>query len=99
MLLLPETLTLAEARDALRLLEVALKRESEPLLVIDASQLKRFDSSALGVLLECRRLADAWGKRFELRALPSQLAELARLYGVDALLASAPAAAEAAAPA
>jgi phospholipid transport system transporter-binding protein len=86
MLLLPETLTLAEARDALRLLEVALKRESEPLLVIDASQLKRFDSSALAVLLECRRLADAWGKRFELRELPQQLGDLARLYGVDALL-------------
>jgi phospholipid transport system transporter-binding protein len=86
MLLLPETLTLAEARDALRLLDVALKRESEPLLVIDASQLKRFDSSALAVLLECRRLADAWGKRFELRELPRQLGELAQLYGVDALL-------------
>lgn len=90
MLLLPETLTLAEARDALRLLDVALKRESEPLLVIDASQLKRFDSSALAVLLECRRLADAWGKRFELRELPAQLEALARLYGVDALLQCAP---------
>lgn len=86
MLLLPETLTLREARDTLRLLETALKREAEPRLVIDASQLKRFDSSALAVLLECRRLASAWGKVFELRKLPPQLGDLARLYGIDTLL-------------
>lgn len=86
MLLLPETLSLREARDTLRLLQVSLEREAEPLLVIDGSQLQRFDSSALAVLLECRRLAQAWGKRFELTALPPKLAELARLYGVDELL-------------
>lgn len=86
MLLLPETLTLREARDTLRLLKVSLQREAEPLLVIDGSQLTRFDSSALAVLLECRRLAQAWGKRFELQGLPPKLSELARLYGMDGLL-------------
>jgi phospholipid transport system transporter-binding protein len=86
MLLLPETLTLAEARDTLRLLKVSLEREAEPLLVVDGSQLRRFDSSALAVLLECRRLAQAWGKRFELRALPVKLGELARLYGLEDVL-------------
>ena len=86
MLLLPESLTLSEARDAIRLLKVALESEAEPLLVIDGSPLQRFDSSALAVLLECRRLAQAWGKRFELRALPPKLGELARLYGIDELL-------------
>lgn len=86
MLLLPESLTLREARTALRLLRVALESEAEPVLVIDGSQLKRFDSSALAVLLECRRLAQAWGKSFELRALPPKLGELAKLYGIDDLL-------------
>ncbi len=86
MLLLPETLTLSEASDTLRLLETALQRETESLLVIDASQLRRFDSSALAVLLECRRLAGDWGKRFAVRQLPPQLGDLARLYGVDVLL-------------
>ena len=92
MLLLPARLTLREARDTLRLLKVSLEREAEPLLVIDGSQLQRFDSSALAVLLECRRLAQSWGKRFEPHALPSKLVELARLYGVDELLALEPAA-------
>lgn len=87
MLLLPESLTMREARDTLRLLTVALEREAEPLLVIDGSQLQRFDSSALAVLLECRRLARSWGKRFELHALPPKLAGLASLYGLDLLLA------------
>jgi len=90
MLLLPENLTLAEARDAMRLLKTTLESESDTLLTVDGSQLRRFDSSALAVLLECRRLAEAWGKRFELRAAPPKLIELARLYGIDELLTSEP---------
>ena len=90
MLLLPESLTLREARDAMRLLKTTLESESDTLLTIDGSQLQRFDSSALAVLLECRRLAQAWGKRFELRALPPKLTELAQLYGIDELLTPEP---------
>jgi phospholipid transport system transporter-binding protein len=86
MLLLPESLTLRDARDVMRLLKVSLERESESVLVIEGSSLRRFDSSAIAVLLECRRLAQAWGKQFELRGLPPQLVELARLYGVLPLL-------------
>ena len=86
MLLLPETLTAREAPDALRLLKTALERESGERLVVDASPLLRFDSSALAVLLECRRLAQAWGKRFELKRPPPALTRLAQLYGVAELL-------------
>lgn len=93
MLLLPAVLTMREARDALRLLSVSLESEADADLVIDGSQLERFDSSALAVLLECRRLAESWGKRYAVQALPPGLAELARLYGIDALLQSEPAAA------
>lgn len=92
MLLLPASLTMREARDVLRLLTVSLESEPDVELVIDGSQLERFDSSALAVLLECRRLAESWGKRTTVQALPGGLAELSRLYGIDGLLQSAPAA-------
>ena len=86
MLLLPATITAAEARDALRMLAQALKREADSGIVIDASALQRFDSTALALLLECRRLSQAWGKGFGIRHAPAKLVALAKLYGVDALL-------------
>ena len=86
MLLLPASVTSREANDTRRLLLQALKGEPEAGVVVDASNLQRFDSAALAVLLECQRAADAWGKSFELRNAPPKLAALARLYGVDALL-------------
>ena len=86
MLLLPATITANEARDALRMLAQALKREADSGVVIDASGLQHFDSAALALLLECRRLSQAWGKGFAVRHAPAKLLALARLYGVDALL-------------
>ena len=93
MLLLPATVTAHEANDARRMLTQALKAETTPSVVVDASNLTQFDSSALAVLLECHRAANAWGKPFELRNAPAKLAALARLYGVDSLLFTVPAAA------
>ena len=86
MLLLPAKLTLGESRDTLRMLSQALQGEPESGVVIDASPLQQFDTSALAVLLECQRLAQAWGKGFSVRQAPPKLAALAKLYGVDALL-------------
>jgi len=86
MLLLPATITLAESRDTLRLLTQALEGDKDEDVVIDASPLQHFDTSALAVLLECQRAAQAWGKRFSLRGAPPKLTALAKLYGVDALL-------------
>ena len=86
MLLLPAAVTAREANDTLRLLTQALKDEGGAAVVVDASNLTQFDSSALAVLLECHRAADAWGKPFELRHAPPKLAALVHLYGVDALL-------------
>jgi phospholipid transport system transporter-binding protein len=86
MLLLPATITNVEARDALRMLAQALKREADAGVVIDAAGLQHFDSSALALLLECRRLSQAWGKAFGIRNAPSKLVALAKLYGVDPLL-------------
>lgn len=87
MLLLPASVTAAEAVDTARLLTQALKRETDAALVVDASNLQHFDSSALAVLLEVRRAAEAWGRPFVLRNAPPKLASLAKLYGVDGLLA------------
>jgi phospholipid transport system transporter-binding protein len=92
MLLLPATITAREANDARRLLLQALKSEPAPVVVVDASNLQHFDSSALALLLECERAAGAWGKPFELRNPPAKLASLAKLYGVDGLFLTPPAA-------
>ena len=86
MLLLPATVTAREANDTRRLLAQAIKSEPEGAVVVDALNLQQFDSSALAVLLECQRAADAWGKPFELRNPSPKLAALAKLYGVDVLL-------------
>lgn len=86
MLLLPESVVAASARDTLRMLALALKRESEAEVTVDASALRQFDSSVLAVLLESQRLAHAWGKGFGVRGAPAKLSQLAKLYGVDELL-------------
>ena len=86
MLLLPATITSADAQDALRMLGQALKREPAAGAVIDASALRQFDSAALALLLECQRLAQASGRAFAVRGVPPKLSQLARLYGVEDLL-------------
>ena len=65
-----------------------LRSQSGPEVVVDATGLSRFDSSALAVLLEFRRETLAMGKRFSIRSLPTRLADLAKLYGIDELLSS-----------
>ncbi len=86
MLLLPATVTVVEALDTQRVLTEALRREADPVVVVDASNLKQFDSSALAVLLECERLATAQAKTFSVRGAPPKLVALARLYGIEALV-------------
>jgi phospholipid transport system transporter-binding protein len=85
---LPTTLTEREARDTLRMLRQSIDQDPgrQPQVVVDAAALTRFDSSALAVLLECRRLAQAMGRPFGLRNTPARLSEMAKLYGVDELL-------------
>ena len=57
MLVLPAELTHAEAPACCRMLAQAMRSDPSPHAVADASGLRRFDSSALAVLLECRREA------------------------------------------
>lgn len=89
MLVLPSELTHAHASACSRMLAQALRAEAGTSVVADASNLQAFDSSALAVLLECRREALAVGKTFSVHQLPPRLRELAALYGVAELLPAA----------
>lgn len=56
-------------------------------MTVDASALEEFDSSALAVLLDCRRQALAVGQSFTVTGAPPRLLQLAGLYGVAELMA------------
>lgn len=85
MLRLPAELTHSQARACLEELARAVGQE-HPTVVVDASALQRFDSSALAVLLELRRMCLSQGKQLAVQGWPRHLADLAALYGIDSLL-------------
>jgi phospholipid transport system transporter-binding protein len=93
MLMLPDTVTTREVADTLRAARQVLDAldPGEP-LVVDGGALLHFDSAALAVVLECRRLAEAAGRRCTVRGLPQRLRELARLYGIAEVIGEAEAA-------
>ena len=62
--------------------QVAQGREA----VLDASALEQFDSSALAVVLACRRAVLAKGAVIRVTGLPERAQALAKVYGVTALL-------------
>jgi phospholipid transport system transporter-binding protein len=93
-MLLPDTVTLAEAAALLPRLEAEVAGASGS-FVLDASTLATFDTSALALVLQARRLAETRGLAFELHSLPAQLRQLAELYGVDELLSASPATSDA----
>lgn len=90
MLVLPSRLTHDEAPACMRMLQQGLAGQAGSATVIDASALAQFDSSALAVLLECRRESSAMGRGFAVKGLSPRLRELAALYGVAGLLPAAP---------
>ncbi|MDM0114426.1 STAS domain-containing protein [Variovorax sp. J22R133] len=90
MLVLPAKLMHEDAPACMRMLQQGMAGQNGSATVVDASALTHFDSSALAVLLDCRREANASGRGFAVKALPARLRELATLYGVAALLPAAP---------
>ncbi|MFN7857478.1 MAG: lipid asymmetry maintenance protein MlaB [Acidovorax sp.] len=86
MLVLPCELTHRQATACLAKLLQGLKALREAEVVVDATGLTAFDSSALAVLLACRREALARGKSFSVLGLPAALRGMAGLYGVGTLL-------------
>lgn len=95
MLMLPKVLMHEQVDDTLRLFRqtlVQVGRDASAAatasLVVDGSALEAFDSSALAVLLACRRMANGYGKSFAVQSLPEELMALAKLYGIESLLAA-----------
>jgi phospholipid transport system transporter-binding protein len=86
-MLLPATLTMRESSDTMRLLAQSLQGgDAAAEVSVDAAPLQQFDTAALAVLLEVRRLAMSWGRPFSVRNPPQKLTALAQLYGVSELL-------------
>lgn len=83
---LPEVLMHAQARGCLDDLVRAMTNSQDRVVLLDAAALQQFDSSALAVLLACRREAHSLGRSLEVQGLTARLAQLARLYGVLPLL-------------
>ena len=79
---LPAVLTHDQANACRQQLVQAMRGTTDRQLLIDASALQTFDSSAIAVLLACRRQALAQGQNLQFTGWPERLRELARLYGV-----------------
>ncbi|MBP7565279.1 MAG: STAS domain-containing protein [Burkholderiaceae bacterium] len=86
MLVLPDRLTHEQAPACSAMLAATLRAQPAGDVCVDASALQHFDSSALAVLLACRREALAAGRRFAVQGMPLRLQSLAGLYGVASLL-------------
>ena len=77
-----------EASACRKQLVQAMASTQDRVVLLDASDLQNFDSSALAVLLACRREAQRLGRSLQVQGLSERLRELATLYGVlDLLLA------------
>ncbi|NDY92368.1 STAS domain-containing protein [Ideonella livida] len=87
MLTLPTQLTLREAPDLVKALQAQIAQGGGA-VDIDASALQQIDSSALAVLLACRRAAG--GRPFAVHSASARLRDLASLYGVQDLVGLAP---------
>ncbi|WP_341907365.1 STAS domain-containing protein [Polaromonas sp. YR568] len=88
MILLPADLTHDRAAAFSGTIAGQVAAQAGP-VVADAGSMTAFDSSALAVLLECRRQAVAAGRGFVVQNLPPKLRQLAGLYGVEELLPAA----------
>lgn len=76
---LPASATLADA-------SALVGRLGDGVESVDCAALQNFDTSAIALLLEARRRAQARGLGFTVVNAPPKLRELARLYGVESLL-------------
>jgi phospholipid transport system transporter-binding protein len=83
---MPERLTLQESVRELARLDSALKSLPGPVVSLDASALRVFDTSAVSVLLELRKRLMAQGKTLAVTQGPQRLRDLVGLYGVSELL-------------
>ena len=88
LLKLPAVLTHNQSSEWARSLKLAVRAAAadQTPVIADASPLTQFDSSALAVLLDCRREVLAVGRTFWVQGLPPRLRQLAGLYGIATLI-------------
>jgi phospholipid transport system transporter-binding protein len=90
LLTLPSDLRHSNAAACLAKLQAQIRNNPDSVVQIQAGQLIDFDSSALAVLLGCRREAESLSKTLKFKQFPAKLRELALLYGVSELLVESP---------
>ena len=90
LLTLPPDLRHSNAAACLAKLQAQIRNNPDSVVQIQAGQLIDFDSSALAVLLGCRREAESLSKTLKFKQFPAKLRELALLYGVSELLVESP---------
>jgi phospholipid transport system transporter-binding protein len=83
-LVMPAVLTHREAQACLREWVARLPAQGDA--QVEATGLQRFDSSALAVLVALQRAARSRGCRVQVRHLPTQARQLARVYGIESSL-------------
>ena len=86
LLTLPAELRHSNAAACLSQLQMQIRSSANQQVEIQAGHLSNFDSSALAVLLGCRREAESLSKTLKFKQFPAKLRELALLYGVSELL-------------
>ncbi len=88
---LPPDATLQTVAELAATLPAALASGSG-VFTVDASALTDYDTATIALLMQARRAAQAAGRGFSVQGAPAKLQQLAALYGVEELLALAPAA-------
>jgi phospholipid transport system transporter-binding protein len=85
---LPAVLLQAQAQSVTNALVSSLTAQlaKDGEAVLDASALTQFDSSALAVILACRRAVLAKGAQLRITGLPERAQTLAKVYGLSELL-------------
>ena len=79
---MPDTLRHAQAMDWLS----GIHLSSGQTMVLDASALRSFDSSALACMLELRRRAQAQGLELRIEGTPERVRRLVQAYGLSDLI-------------
>jgi phospholipid transport system transporter-binding protein len=87
MLRLPAVLTHQEAMACLKVWLTQLPMGGASVVVLDASDMQTFDTSAVALILELRRHLQMSKQSLELVGVSSRLQDLLGLYGVADLLA------------
>jgi phospholipid transport system transporter-binding protein len=85
---LPALVTQTQAQSVADSLVASLMAElaKDGQTTLDASALAKFDSSALAVILACRRAVLAKGAKLSVTGLPERAQALAKVYGLSDLL-------------